>query len=104
MVVETVCRLNDHASWERLLQFCSRCLRVHARDGHRRSLSAAINKQLYEEVDNIDSLYDVPLFRQGRGPPRSPLKNLSARVSSKLEEGDFKGAVRLACSEELLRS
>ena len=74
-------------------------LRVHASGGHRRSLSAAINKLLSEEGDNTDLLSDVPLFRQGRGPSRSPLKNLTARVSSKLEEGDFKGAVRLACSD-----
>ena len=99
-ILETVYSLNDHASWVRLLQFCSRCLRVHARGRHRRSLSAAINKLLSEEGDNTDSLFDVPLFRQGRDPSRSPLKNLTARVSSKLEEGDFKGVVRLSCSED----
>ena len=34
----------------------------------------------------------------------SPLKTLSERVSPKLEEGDFKGVVRLASSEETLAS
>ena len=29
-----------------------------------------------------------------------PLELLAALVASKLEEGDFKGAVRLACSED----
>ena len=33
-----------------------------------------------------------------------PLKNLAARVAAKLEEGDFKGAVRVASSDESFAS
>ena len=33
---------------------------------------------------------------------RDPLTTLAAQVSAKLEEGDFRGAVRLACSEDSL--
>ena len=35
-----------------------------------------------------------------RQPHGDPLKNLRSRVSFKLEEGDFKGAVCVACSED----
>ena len=40
--------------------------------------------------------------RRATAKPNSFIKWLSGRVSSKLEEGNFKGAVRLACSEDTL--
>ena len=40
--------------------------------------------------------------KQTCGPPQDPLKTLASRVSSKLEEGDFKGAVKLTCSEDTI--
>ena len=36
--------------------------------------------------------------------PQEPLQLLARRVSEKLEEGDFKGAVRLTCSEDTIAS
>lgn len=41
---------------------------------------------------------------RGKSPhsQENQLDKLAARVSSKLEEGDFRGAVRLACSEDSL--
>ena len=50
-ILEAVTRANDHASWDRLLRFCLRCFKVPSRGGHRRSLVAAIAKQLGEEAD-----------------------------------------------------
>ena len=38
--------------------------------------------------------------KQGSRPAHYPLNSLAARVSCKLEEGDFRGAVRLICSED----
>ena len=56
-----------------------------------------INKQLRGEEDPPKS----PTKKgQGQGKPRDPLVSLGRLVSEKLEEGDFKGAVRLACSED----
>ena len=83
---------NDDA-WFRLFKFPSRCLRAPKRGGHRRSLTSEVNKQLRDEVD------PTPL---PSSPSRSklrhdPLNSLAARVSAKLEEGNYKGAVRLAC-------
>ena len=40
------------------------------------------------------------LDSQCQSKPRDSLASLGHRVSEKLEEGDFKGAVRLACSED----
>ena len=94
-------RVNDHASWDRLLRFSSRCFRVPARGGHRRSLATAINRQLSDEVDYPTTPSRSSLKKFYR-PPQDPFKSLASRVSLKLEEGDFKGAVRLACSEDTI--
>ena len=54
-----------------------------------------MNCQLQEETD-------PPIAPRGnsRQPHGDPLKNLTSHVSFKLEEGDFKGALRVACSED----
>ena len=93
-------RVNDHASWDRLLRFSSRCFRAPARGGHRWSLAAAINRQLSDEVDYPPTPSRSSLKNFHR--PQDPIKSLASRVSLKLEEGDFKGAVRLACSEDTI--
>ena len=68
--------------------------------GHRRSLASRINLLIGEESDPTpDQLQPVPERRNNR-PDRDPLETLAARVSAKLEDGDFKGAVRLASSED----
>ena len=59
-----------------------------------------VNGQLREEVD-------PPVLRQTtrsncqstKSFAKDPMAYLASRVSSKLEQGDFKGAVRLACSD-----
>ena len=40
--------------------------------------------------------------RKKTGKKRDPLEYLAARVACKLEEADFKGAVRLACSDDTI--
>lgn len=60
-----------------------------------------INRQVEEEADFVESLR----LRRRRGTkvgPRDPLEGLASRVASKLEEGNFKGAVRLACADDTL--
>ena len=101
-ILEAVSRDNDHAAWDRLLRFCSRCFRSPPRGGHRRSLAMAINRQLSEETNCSTTPPTSTCSKQTRGPPQDPLKTLASRVSSKLEEGDFKGAVKLACSEDTI--
>ena len=103
-ILDACVEKNDHTVWDRLLRFSSRCLRAPRRGGKRRSLASAINKQLNEEVDDpsITSAATASHRRVGKSPSQDPTKYLATRVSLKLEEGDFRGAVRLACSDDSL--
>ena len=87
---------------ELLLRFCSRCFKVPSRGGHRRSLVAAIARQLDEETDDPSATPVNSRGRRTRRPPQDPTEFWASRVSMKLEEGDFRGAVRLACSEDTI--
>ena len=82
----------------RLFSFPSHCLQAPKRSGHRHSLALEVNQQLREEVD--DPTPPIPSSRGCTKPRRDPLNALATRVATKLEAGDYKGAVRLACSEE----
>ena len=96
-ILDVVVEKNDATSWNRLLRFSSRCLTLPKRGGRRRNLAAAVNQQLRDEVD----LAPQALRRDLRSRfTRDPLSHLAERVSAKLEEGDYTGAVRIACSED----
>ena len=72
------------------------CCSQEGGGGHRRNLASIINQAIQDEAD-------PPLvLPEKRGPKHTSPNNLAARVSVKLEEGDFKGAVRLASSAESL--
>ena len=98
---EAVVRKNDHISWNRLLCFSRRCLRHPDRGECRRSLATAINNQLRDEADPPPALIRSTT-RKRFLPADDPTTILATRVSAKLEEGDFRGAVRLACSDDTL--
>ena len=67
--------------------------------GHNWSLAIIINKQQREEEDPPN--FKSPTKKgRGQAKPRNPLASLGHLVSEQLEEGDFKGAVCLACSED----
>ena len=94
-----VSQKNYSESWGRLFNFSSQCLTVPKRGGHRQSLASAVNVQLREES------YPLPSqFRQSSKHhfPGDSASNLAKRVSSKLEEGDVRSAVRIASSEDTL--
>ena len=97
-VFDAVTRENDIASWNRLLRFCLRCFKVPSRGGHHRSLVAAIARQLDEETDDPSATPVNSRGRRTRRPPQDHTEFWASRVSMKLEKGDFRGAVRLACS------
>ena len=105
VILEAVVRNNDRASWDRLLRFGARCLRHPrpVRGGRRWALATAVNSQLREEADPPAASPPTGSLSGGsQSSPPDPIKFLASRVSLKLEEGDFKGAVRLACSEDTL--
>ena len=92
VVLGDVTERNDSSSWARLFKFCRRCLAQPRQGGHRRSLASAVMRQLEDEAD--------PVSCQLPSRSSEPMQFLAKRVSSKLEEGDYKGAVRIACSED----
>ena len=87
----------SESSWDRLFCFPARCLRVPDRGGHRRSLASHTNQLIKEEADPT-FVQSAPNRRTGNFA-HDPVDTLAGRVSAKLEERDFKGAVRLASSE-----
>ena len=68
------------------------------RGGRRWSLARQVNHQLTEECDLPSPSSSLQLSTKKQ--QFDPLLSLATRVSAKLEEGDFRGAVRLACSED----
>ena len=99
---------NSIQAWNRLFQFAARCLRVphrlrqRGRQGflNQQSLASIVKEQIVVEGS--------PPFsgrsrrrREGKGEV-DHLNNLARRVTMKIEEGDLRGAVRLASSEDVL--
>ena len=96
-VLDSVTEHNDDASWDRLFKFSVRCFAVPKRGGKRRSLATLVNRQVQVEGDQPTECTTQPSRRTS-----DPLRMLSKRVSAKLEEGDYRGAVRVASSEDTM--
>ena len=101
-ILDEVTRKNDNASWARLCAFSSRCLLAPKRGGRRRSLASAVNAQLRDETLAPSLPASQPSRPSTPAAPRDPLSSLAKRDSAKLEEGDYKGAVRAICSEDTM--
>ena len=100
MILGVVVDKNDHTSWVRLLGFSARCLRHPVCGGGRQSHTKAVNRQLREEFDPPPTASSCLALKRSRSDDLDA--QLAACVLAKLEEGDFKGAVRLASSEDTL--
>ena len=100
--IDQVILHNDIPSWVHLLQFPKKYFRVPRRGGKRWNLTTLVNKQISEDCSSVEMSRQHDKVRRATAKPNSFIKWLSGRVSSKLEEGNFKGAVRLACSEDTL--
>ena len=99
-LLEEVVRDNSPPSWERLLSFAPRCLFSPSRGGKRWSLATQLNKQIASEAGPPVSLLRQFQHRCQRLPPSSSslVDRLRSVVSQRLEEGDFRGAIRIASS------
>ena len=86
---------NNEPAWTRLLSFPRRCFCTPARGGKRWSLAALVYNQVSQEsTPSVEP-------RATRPPQkRNNTELLASRVSSKFEEGNYKGAVRLVSSED----
>ena len=95
-ILDSVSRCNDHASWSHLLSFAGCCLRAPSQGGKRRSLAAVINAQIKHEDMSLSTRL---ITKSSSSKKPLSVDYLAAKVLAKLER-DFKGAVRLACSED----
>ena len=93
-LLDDVTARNDILSWARLFKFGRRCLVQPQRGGQRRNLSTLVKRQVDKEADPSSTTFPH------RPTLSDPIHSLAKRVSAKLEEGDYRGAVRIACSEE----
>ena len=97
---------NDVSAWDRLIQFPRRCLRWPQQGGKRWNLASLINKQVSEESNNLnDPSHNVRSYGRKSGKlskSRDVTEALAARVRSKLEEGNYRGAVRFTCSRDTI--
>ena len=100
--MESVVTGNDPLTWQRLLLFTSRCLKLPRRGGKRWKLTSAVNHQIKEELSDLVPEASVQRGLRGRWSKKSddPMDVLASRVADKLGEGDYKGAVHLACGSD----
>ena len=100
-LLEEVVRDNSPPFWERLLSFAPRCLFSLSRGGKWWSLASQLNKQIAFEAGPPDSLLcQFQCRHQCLSPSSSSLVDLlRMAVSQRLEEGDFRGAIRIASSD-----
>ena len=95
-ILDDVVSTNNDPSWDRLFRFAPRCLHTPKRGGRNWNLTAIVNRNIRDEGDQI--LAEKPTLKHQ--PKKNAAHTLAARVASKLEEGDFKGARRLASSKD----
>ena len=91
-ILNDVTTHNSAEAWKRLFLFPRRCLLAPKRGGRRGNLATQVNQALLDEVEPSNP---------STAPSRPVnMTNFAARVSSKLEQGDFRGAVHIASSKD----
>jgi hypothetical protein len=112
-VLDRVVAAPDNISaWDQLLLFAYSCFGVAVRAGQKHktktktSLATKVNRALsdYLTVGPQPQVAAVNSSKKKKEKKTSSddLRNLKARVSAKIEEGDVRGAVRLASSDDTL--
>ena len=101
-ILDEVVNINSVAAWEHLLHFPTHCLQVPLHSRGHSSLATQVKNQLNDEADPVPAQTKRERENCHRCTEEDALQCLSRRVASKLEEGDFRGAVRLACSDNRL--
>lgn len=105
-LIANVCAEPDGVEhWTNLLLFGTVCMAVPGQRGGRRHQPSVGSKmirtmnQFPTELPSVESLKRTPTMSNAQ---RKPSNNIAARVFSKLEDGDVRGAVRIAASDETL--
>ena len=103
----------DLASWRHLLCLTYLCLHVlthsNAQSSKEKSLTSKVNTGVRRFVDALDGDSLPIVIEDDHSPPKrknwkpkDAKKALAVRVSQKISEGDVKGAVRVASSDDTL--
>ena len=94
---------DDSMLWLSILRFSRACLAVPGGRGGRRhlsSLAAKVNKALDAYLISTTQILQPVLHVRKSGP--STTDNIAARISEKLNDGDVRGVIRLAASDDLM--
>ena len=87
----------DEGRWLNLLNFGGDILSKPSRGGKRHSLSAQIKKRCSNQTVETEGRNGHRMEGQRKSCPDA---NLAAAVTSKIESGNLKAAIRLLCSDE----
>ena len=93
---------NNLPSWVRLLSFAKKCLQTPIRGSKRWNLANLMKKQVNQDLPTIEGHTTGPPEQSKPTKKHNQMEQLALRVSSKLEEGNCRGAVRLACIEDAI--
>ena len=99
-ILSAVVATNNCASWDRLLCFGARAFHVPIRGTSHVSLATLVNSHIKDEMDPVTAC--VPRPKMPKQKTSDSLVQLASRVSTKIEEGHFIGAVRLCVSEDTI--
>ena len=100
-LLRVIVRSNSMEAWNRLFLFTPTCLRQPRRGRYSESLASLVKRQLQDVL--APSAPPPSSGRRKKATKRpDPEEYLAMRVSAKIEEGDFRGAIRLASSDDTL--
>ena len=90
------------SSWCDLMSFTFACFGVPGHRGGKRHLSSLASK-VNQAIASFPTM-SVSQVQNGMKPPKRRMQSndLASRVSGKLEEGDIRGAIRLAASDDIM--
>ena len=101
LIREVVADKDNVSKWANLLSFGNSVLSNPKRGGAKRNLSNVIISRV-NNFPGCSSNDDVPIRSNRRANQKKldPQKSLASIVSSKIEDGNFKAAVRILCSDD----
>ena len=95
-------KYNSVDSWNRLFLFAPRCLRQPRRGKQTESLARLVKIQLQEDLSTTTAPMPPTRRREQTKKRPDPMQLLARKISIKIEEGDFRGAIRLTSSDDIL--
>ena len=101
-ILEDIVKYNSVDSWNRLFLFAPRCLRQPRRGKQTESLARLVKIQLQEDLSTTTAPMPPTRRREQTKKRPDPMQLLARKISIKIEEGDFRGAIRLTSSDDIL--